>query len=212
MTDFGDWVQNYGLDIARLMVQGAILGAVILYSRKLLQVLRASQEQVGALLRLSLSGGASEQPTPRRAADEFASRPVSAPASTSIPASAFDSSFDSAPAYAPPPPSPAPAQSYSHGSILGPINGFTEREQSLGGRVAPDRATATMVEETPEPEFAPLTPWVGAPMNSPADSAINDRGRVAAAVQWLQSAPAPKKRRGNPIVRAIRWLQAPAGH
>ena len=208
MSNFGDWLQNYGLDWLRFFVECAILGAVIVYSRKLLRALRASQEQVGALLRLSVSDGIAEhQPANRSSSEDFGSMPASAPA----PAFAMGS----APAYEPPaytPPAPAPAQSYSHGSILGPINGFTEREQSLGGRVAPDPATATMVEDTPEPGFAPLTPWAGAPVNSPADSAVNDRGRFAAAVQWLQSAPVPKKRRRNPIVRAIRWLQAPAGH
>ena len=62
MTEISDWFQNNWIDLARLLVQGAILAAVVRYGRKLLATLRASQEQVGALLKLSVSDAVAEQP------------------------------------------------------------------------------------------------------------------------------------------------------
>jgi hypothetical protein len=64
MSDFSDWLQNNGIDLARLAVQGAILAVVVSYGRKLLKTLRASQEQVGALLKLSVSDTSAQQATP----------------------------------------------------------------------------------------------------------------------------------------------------
>src|SRR5712664_956629 len=69
MSEMSDWFQNNWIDLARLLVQGAILAAVVRYGRKLLATLRASQEQVGALLKLSVSSvssdTAAERPAPR---------------------------------------------------------------------------------------------------------------------------------------------------
>ncbi len=63
MSDFSDWLQNNLVDLARLAVQCAILATVVSYGRKLLKTLRASQEQVGALLKLSgASAVAVEEP------------------------------------------------------------------------------------------------------------------------------------------------------
>src|SRR5207253_1384516 len=55
MTGISDWFENNWIDLARLLVQLAIFAAIVRYGRKLLATLRASQEQVGALLRLSVS-------------------------------------------------------------------------------------------------------------------------------------------------------------
>ena len=55
MTGISDWFENNWIDLARLLVQLAIFAAVVRYGRKLLATLRASQDQVGALLRLSVS-------------------------------------------------------------------------------------------------------------------------------------------------------------
>ena len=233
MSDFSDWLQNNGVDLARLFVQIGILAAVIFYSRKLLRTLRASQEQLGALLRLSLSEGVAQQPASdlnytapapsvKAAREESISQDFAKPASVFPPAISPAPSFASAPGFAAPAEKPGYAQSsierpsYAHSSILGPINGsggngFSEREQSLGGRITADRDTATMLEEPPASspsEMPPLTPWVGAPVSSAADS---DRGPVAAAVQWLQQAPAPKRKGASPFKKVVRWLQTPAG-
>jgi hypothetical protein len=207
MNDFSDWLQNNGVDLARLFVQIAILAGVVFYSRKILSALRASQQQLGALLRMSLSDGMTH-PHQADASDHSFSEDF-APKST--PAAAPASEFSPAPAFS----TPRPAPSYSHSSILGPINGSgerasSEREQSLGGRIMGDRAAATMLEEPPAAAASDMpspTPWVSAPLNSAADS----EGRVAAAVRWLQQAPAPKRKGVNPLKKMVRWLQSPAG-
>src|SRR5438445_13600464 len=64
MTEITDWFQNNWIDLARLLVQCAILAAVVRYGRKLLAAQRASQEQMGALLKLSVSDTVPEQPAP----------------------------------------------------------------------------------------------------------------------------------------------------
>src|SRR5260370_17218458 len=89
MTDFSDWLQNNLVDLARLAVQCAILATVVSYGRKLLKTLRASQEQVGALLKLSVSDTAAHapaetiaQPAPSLEAKTFSSllpEPLHAP-------------------------------------------------------------------------------------------------------------------------------------
>ena len=57
MTQFIDWIQNNWFESGILVVLCAILATVVWFARNILKSLRASQEQVGALLRLSLSEG-----------------------------------------------------------------------------------------------------------------------------------------------------------
>src|SRR6266478_4138182 len=61
MSAIFDWLQNYWVDLASLLVQIAILATMVRYGRRLLGTLRASQEQIGALLKLSLSDGVAER-------------------------------------------------------------------------------------------------------------------------------------------------------
>src|SRR5258708_37837306 len=68
MNGISDWFENNWIDLARLLVQLAIFAAIVRYGRKLLATLRASQEQGGALLRLSVSSDtAAERPAPAAA-------------------------------------------------------------------------------------------------------------------------------------------------
>jgi hypothetical protein len=55
MNEFNNFIQNNWFESGTLLVQGAILAIIVWYARKTLKSIRASQEQVGALLRLSLS-------------------------------------------------------------------------------------------------------------------------------------------------------------
>src|SRR2546421_4903506 len=144
MTEFGDWLQNNAIDLMRLAIESVFLVMMVKFSRTLLRTLRASQEQLGALLRLSVSDSGGR---PSGSGESYR-RPLSAPE----PEPAFVAERESV--FAP----MAPAPSYSSGSILGPINGGNggggngvggdggnggfysapasrEREQRLGGRV-----------------------------------------------------------------------------
>lgn len=55
MTQFSDWIQANWFEFGILVVLSAILATAVWFARNILKSLRASQEQVGALLRLSFS-------------------------------------------------------------------------------------------------------------------------------------------------------------
>ena len=61
MTDFGDWFQRNWYQLGSFFVQFGFLFAAIWFADRILKTLRASQEQVGALLKLSVSGPSVER-------------------------------------------------------------------------------------------------------------------------------------------------------
>src|SRR5260221_4476360 len=146
MIEISDWFENNWVDLERLFVQGAILAAVVRYGRKLLVTLRASQEQVGALLKLSLSDTVAERAAP--AADPEPTRQFEPP-----PVAVREPEPE-------PEPEPVFAGSFSRPSYA------DERKQSLGGRVIGAQAPAfsAPVQRSESPS---LTPWVSAPASAP---------------------------------------------
>jgi hypothetical protein len=195
MNGISDWFQNNWIDLARLLVQCAILAAVVRYGRKLLATMRASQEQVGALLKLSVSDAVSErlEPAPEPT-EQFEPPPVAIPEPEPEPEPERE-------------PEPVFAGGFSRTSYA------AEREQSLGGRVIGAHA-ATVSSPAPRTESPSLTPWVSAPVasaiepervNAPALS-VPARPGVST---WLQ---APMRSSGvSPWRKVVRWLQAPTG-
>ena len=71
MNEFTVWMQSNWYALGNLLVQVAFLAAGVWFARKILRTLRASQEQVGALLKLSVAGAISE----RHSASAVAERP-----------------------------------------------------------------------------------------------------------------------------------------
>lgn len=74
MNDFGAWMQGNWYQLGSFFVQLAFLFAAIWFAGRILRTLRASQEQVGALLKLSVSGSAPDRhpepaPLPRAASE-----------------------------------------------------------------------------------------------------------------------------------------------
>ena len=199
MNAFSDWFDNNWVDLARLFVQCGILAAVIVYSRSILKTLRASQEQIGALLRLSVSEGAA--PDRRSGIDEPAPAPpgFSAPATPDLPRKAPLS--EAAPTYA-----------FSLHAAASPV---AEREHSLGGHVALERPVVKEAEAA-HAELETLTPWVAAPSTQQMQPEAGLAARMADSRRnlgrWLKEEQ-PRRSGGgfNPIRRMIRWLQAPAG-
>jgi hypothetical protein len=200
MNEFIDWFQNNWIDLARLSVQIAILAMLVRYGRKLLATLRASQEQVGALLRLSVSDAVQERP---------------AAATTPEPARRFE---PAPAAFSEPEPEPEPEPVFAGVSSRSSYE--DEREHTLGGRVigSPSRAFST---PTPAPSFSSpasraespaYTPWVSAPGTAqegfalPTSAALPEPPRAST---WVQP-PAPARRSGvGPWRKMVRWLQAP---
>jgi hypothetical protein len=70
MTEFSNWIQANWFELGILVGLFAILATIVWFARNILRTLRASQEQVGALLRLSFSdvvpvqAAATEVPAP----------------------------------------------------------------------------------------------------------------------------------------------------
>ena len=61
MNEFTTWMQSNWYALANLLSQFVFLAAGIWFARKILRTMRASQEQVGALLKLSVAGATSER-------------------------------------------------------------------------------------------------------------------------------------------------------
>ena len=61
MNEFTAWVQSNWYALGNLFIQLGFLAAGVWFARKILTTMRASQEQVGALLKLSLTGATSER-------------------------------------------------------------------------------------------------------------------------------------------------------
>ena len=56
MNEFTVWMQGNWYELGTLLSEFVFLAAGIWFARKILKALRASQEQVGALLKLSVTG------------------------------------------------------------------------------------------------------------------------------------------------------------
>jgi hypothetical protein len=77
MTQYSHWVQSNWFELGILVLLFATLVTVFWFARNILRTFRASQEQVGALLRLSFSDVVSEQaPAQAPAAEAEVSAPV----------------------------------------------------------------------------------------------------------------------------------------
>ena len=74
MNEFTTWMQSNWYALGNLLSQFAFLAAGIWFARKILRTMRASQEQFGVLLKLSLTGSISERHSPSAPAERsFAS-------------------------------------------------------------------------------------------------------------------------------------------
>jgi hypothetical protein len=220
MNGISDWFQNNWIDLARLLVQLAILAAVVRYGRKMLATLRASQEQVGALLKLSLSDSVEERPAAAPEPEKEYARPAE-----SISETAKEYERPRTKIWEPEPePEPVLAAAVSRGGY------GAEREQSLGGRVIGARSSDARTPAFTTPAFTTpasatppqradspsLTPWVSAPVSTPGaeplrlDSEAPPLAPRPSTSAWLQ---APMRSSGvSPWRKMMRWLQAPAGH
>src|SRR6266566_3533422 len=74
MNEFTAWIQSNWYELGNLFAEFVFLAVGIWFARKVLRTLRASQEQVGALLKLSLTGAVPERNSSNTAAERsFAS-------------------------------------------------------------------------------------------------------------------------------------------
>jgi hypothetical protein len=74
MNEFTSWMQSNWYALGNLLIQIGFLAAGLWFARKILRTMRASQEQVGALLKLSVTGAVAERHSPSAVAERsFAS-------------------------------------------------------------------------------------------------------------------------------------------
>ena len=74
MNEFTAWMQSNWYALGNLLSQFAFLGAGVWFARKILKTMRASQEQVGALLKLSVTSAITDRHSSSAAAERsFAS-------------------------------------------------------------------------------------------------------------------------------------------
>ena len=72
MSEFTAWMQNNWYALGNLLGQFVFLAAGIWFARKILRTMRASQEQVGALLKMSVTGAVADRHWPSPAERPFA--------------------------------------------------------------------------------------------------------------------------------------------
>lgn len=197
MNEITSWMQDNWYSVGSLIAQFGLLFVGLWFGRKILKTMRASQQQFGALLRLSMTDGLQEQP---KTGDMQEYESVSG--------------------------APSRAESsVVTGGILGRVNdrptsysafekpsrpAAPSLSEELSGRAMTSAPAATaLMEPTEEP-----TPYVSAPLTLPEEE--QNGGGLAAAgrgvVQWLNTPMASKKRRISPLRKVVRWLQASAGH
>jgi hypothetical protein len=66
MNEISTWVQDNWYSLGSLLAQFAFLAAGVWFAQRILRTIRASQEQMGALLKLSLTDGLKPGATPHR--------------------------------------------------------------------------------------------------------------------------------------------------
>lgn len=193
MNEIMNWMQSNWYELGTLTAQFSFLFAGLWFAGKILSTMRATQQQMGALLRLSMTDGLDEPSKMEEPSEKREGIHKSAP---SVVASSMLS--------------PVPERPTSYLAFERPAQTETPSLSSeLSGRVkaatpipSPPVADAP-ITSTPDP-----TPYVAAPLTLPEEE--HNGGHLKAAVQWLQTPMTNKRNGGNPLKKVVRWLQAPA--
>jgi len=69
MSEFTAWMQSNWYELGNLVADFVFLAVGIWFARKVLRTLRASQEQVGTLIKLTVAGTVPERPSTNPAAE-----------------------------------------------------------------------------------------------------------------------------------------------
>ena len=193
MDQIANWMQSNWYELGSLAAQFTFLFGGLWFATKILGAMRATQQQMGALLRLSMADGLDEHTKMEEPSQN--NEAIHEPEPSVVAGSML---------------SPVPERPTSYSAFERP--GRTERpslSSELSGRASVGAPIARVpIAETPVASAPDPTPYVEAPLTLPEGE--HNGGHLKAAVQWLQ-APMPNKRNGgNPLKKVVRWLQAPA--
>lgn len=200
MDQIANWMQSNWYELGSLTAQFTFLFAGLWFAGKILRTMRATQQQMGALLRLSMTDGLEEGSKISETAPEMLTEAVQEPTPSVVASSMFSS---------------APERPTSYSAFEKPARTETPSlSRELSGRGKASTATASEpitsipIAEAPMASTAEPTSYVAAPLTLPEGE--QNAGHLSGVVQWLQTPMPSKKKSGSPLKKVVRWLQAPA--
>ena len=190
MNEITNWMQSNWYELGSLTAQFTFLFAGLWFAAKILSALRATQQQMGALLRLLMTDGLEDRLKMNETALESTPSVVATP--TLTPAMERPTSYSAFERTARTETPSLSSDLSGRGKSIMPI---------AAGPIADAHAP---LASAPDP-----TPYVAAPLTLPDGE--HSGGHLATAVQWLQSPMANTNKRngGSPLKKVVRWLQAP---
>ena len=192
MDQIANWMQDNWYELGSLAAQLTFLFGGLWFAGKILRTMRATQQQMGALLRLSMTDGLEE----RSEISETAHATIGGPAYETAPSVVASSMF-----------CPATERPTSYSAFEKPAQTQTPSPSSGRAKAIAPIASEPM-DSSPVTSTEESTPYVAAPLSLPEGQ--HGDGHLAAAVHWLQTPMANKRKSSSPLKRVVRWLQAPA--
>lgn len=193
MDQIANFVQNNWYELGTLVGQFTLLFAGLWFAAKILSTMRATQQQMGAMLRLSMSNGLEE----RSNINDSERRAISDAAHEPTPSVIASSMFNPGPER---PTSYTAFEKPARTEMPSPSNGLNGRVKS-SAPIASEPMASYPITSTEEP-----TPYASAPLTLPEEQQSTGNG----VVRWLQTPMTNKRKSGSPLKKVVRWLQAPA--
>lgn len=191
MDQIANFIQNNWYELGTLVGQFTLLFAGLWFAGQILKTLRATQQQMGALLRLSMTNGIEEH-----AKIEERSNTGEANHETT-PSVIASSMFNPAPER---PASYAAFEKPARTEMPSPSNGSNGRTK-VSAPIASEPMTGYPITSAEDP-----TPYASAPLTLPEERHSLSKG----VGEWLQTPMANKRNGGSSLKKVVRWLQAPA--
>jgi hypothetical protein len=195
MNETINWMQSNWYELGSLSAQFTFLFAGLWFAGKILRAMRATQQQMGALLRLSMTDGLEERPKYNETARETIHEALPEPTPSVVAGSMF---------------SPAMERPTSYSAFETPARtGTPSLSSELSGRAKASTPIARApIADAPMVSAQDPTPYVAAPLTLPEGEPTG--GHLAGVVQWLQTPMVKKQKSGSPLKKVVQWLQAPA--
>ncbi len=180
MDQIANWMQSNWYELGSLLAQFTFLFAGLWFAGKILRAMRATQQQMGALLRLAMTDGLEERSKMSDTGHETGPSVVASPMF-----------------------SPAMERPTSYSAFEKPAGTETPLLSSeLSGRAKASAPIASapiadvLMASAPDP-----TPYVAAPLTLPEDE--HSGGHLAGVVQWLQTPMVKKQTSGSPLKKVV---------
>lgn len=191
MNEIMNWMQSNWYELGSLTAQFTFLFAGLWFAGKILKTMRATQQQMGALLRLSMTDGLEEHS--KVEGHSKTSEAIHEPTPSVVASPMF---------------SPAMERPTSYSTFERPTRTEAPSSEPSGRAKASAPIASEPINEATMASTQDPTPYVAAPLTLPEGQ--HDGGHLAGVVQWLQTPMSRKPKSGSPLKKVVRWLQAPA--